>query len=698
MVIPLLRQDLRLLPGGKDEAGEKEWLLYDPLRHQYFALSRTALLLLRYLPKIDSLAELKTVLSKKGAQIDDHEVAQFLDFIRDNFLVVGSNMAHVQKISLAQEARQTNWFMWLLHNYLFVKIPLIRPDRFLDGLLVLTRPLASPLARAAIYILGLYGVFALFWQWDSFVTTFDYFFNWQGLIYFGLALAVVKITHELGHALVAKHHGLRVSSMGVALLVLFPVLYTDNTDAWRLTDQRKKLQIVMAGLLVELHIALLALFSWSLLEDGPARSAAFFLATTSILGSLLVNLSPLMRFDGYYALADFLGMQNLQPRSFELARWQLRQWLFGLPENPPEPFPTTKHYFLVFYSFVTWIYRFFLFLGIALLVYFFTFKLLGVFLFAVEIIWFIARPVYAEVKRWWARRAIFSWNRQTRRTSVVFITLMILAFVPWRTSITASAIVESTLKMSIHLPDAARVSNLHVTNGQSVQKGDKLLSTVNPALDHEIGLAERKARLLSLEATRYATSLKNLRDKLVIEQRLAEAQSRLRGLRKRRAAIQLRAPSSGRIQFTRHLAPDHWLEPKQELFFIYEPRQSQIVSFVAEAQMHRIQKDAEAKFIAEDGVRGGFAARLIGIDDTAIEQLAYPELASTHGGSIAVHAEGDGPRTVDAYYKLRAELLNPPNSIGSNIIGRLHIETAPYAPMGALGRAISALLLRESGF
>ena len=74
---------------------------------------------------------------------------------------------------------------------------------------------------------------------ESFTTTFDYFFNLQGLIYFGLAMVAVKIAHELGHALVAKHYGLRVSSMGIALLVLFPVLYTDNTDAWRLTDQRK---------------------------------------------------------------------------------------------------------------------------------------------------------------------------------------------------------------------------------------------------------------------------------------------------------------------------------------------------------------------------------------------------------------------------------------------------------------------------
>lgn len=698
MDIPLLRQDLRLLPGGKDEAGENEWLLYDPLRHQYFALSRTALVLLRYLPKITSLEELKGLLSKDDTAIEDHEIEQFLGFLRDNFLSVGSDMAHVEKISAAQKARQHHWFMWLVHNYLFIKIPLIRPDRFLSGLLAVFRPMASRVARIAIYTLGAYGVLSLFWQWESFITTFDYFFNLKGLFYFGLAMVAVKIAHELGHALVAKHHGLRVSSMGVALLVLFPVLYTDNTDAWRLTDQRKKLQIVMAGLMVELHIALIALFSWGVLDDGPARSVAFFLATTSIIGSLLVNLSPFMRFDGYYALADFLGMQNLQPRAFELARWQVRQWFFGLPENAPEPFPTNKHYFLVFYSFATWIYRFFLFLGIALLVYFFAFKLLGIFLFAVEIIWFIGRPIYAEMKRWWARRALFSLNRQTRRTLIFSFGVLLLAFAPWRTTITAPAIIESTLQSPIHLPDAARIASLTVENGQAVKKGALLLTAVSPALDHEIELAERKTRLLELEVRRYAASSENLRDKLVGEQRLAEAQSRLSGLLKRRNELKLRAPSSGIVQFSRHLAVGHWLEPAQQLFFVFEPRMSHVVSFVDEAQMHRVKAGAEARFIAHDGVHGRFATRLVGIDETAIEQLTYPELASTNGGVIAVHAEENGDQTVDAYYKLHAELLTVPETINANIIGTLHIETAPYAPMGSLWRATSALLLRESGF
>ena len=98
MDIPVLRQDLRLLPGSRDEAGESGWLLYDPLRHQYFALTRSALLLLRLLPKITSLDELKTRLASDQAQVDDHDIEQFLGFLSDNFLSVGSDTAHVAKM------------------------------------------------------------------------------------------------------------------------------------------------------------------------------------------------------------------------------------------------------------------------------------------------------------------------------------------------------------------------------------------------------------------------------------------------------------------------------------------------------------------------------------------------------------------------------------------------------------------------
>jgi len=104
---------------------------------------------------------------------------------------------------------------------------------------------------------------------------------------------------------------------------MFPVLYTDTTDAWRLTDKRKRLLIDSGGIIVELTIAAIAIFLWSFLPDGPARSAAFFAATTSWVLSLMVNLNPCMRFDGYYLLGDLFGIQNMQARGFELGRWKM---------------------------------------------------------------------------------------------------------------------------------------------------------------------------------------------------------------------------------------------------------------------------------------------------------------------------------------------------------------------------------------
>ena len=695
MDVPILRQDLRLLPGSRDEAGEKSWLLYDPLRHQYFALTQTALLLLKYLPKISSIGELKENLASENAQVDDYEIEQFVGFLNENFLSVGSDEGHLKRIADAHERRQHHWVMWLVHNYLFIKIPLIRPDGFLAGLLGLVRPLASKPVRYAIYAAGIYGLFALIWQWESFVSTFDYFFNWQGLAYYFLALVGVKIAHELGHALVAKYFGLRVSSMGVALLVLFPVLYTDNTDAWRLTDQRKKLKIVLAGLLVELHIAMLALFSWGILDDGPTKSAAFFLATTSILGSLLVNLSPFMRFDGYYAMADFMGMQNLQPRAFELARWQLRQWLFGLPENAPEPFPIGKHYFLVLYSFATWIYRLFLFIGIALLVYFLAFKILGIILFIIEVVWFILRPVYTEMRRWWAKRALFSFNRQTRRTLLVFLTFLLIAFVPWRSNISAPAIVESVRQIPIYLPEAARIAEVHVKPEQRVKKGQVLASATSPDIENQISLLRRRVRLLQLEVNRYANSPSGIRNKLVSEQKLIEVQSRLAGFEKRKAGLELRAPEAGIIQLTQNLTVGRWMLPSDQMFFIFEPHDADITAFVNEKDMRLVLVGQAAKFIPNDGVSGIHYARVFDLETAAAETITYGEVTSQFGGPIAVESN-DKPK--DAYYKGRAVIVSDAPRLSRNVAGIMYIDTEPFAPARRFWDGLMALLVRESGF
>ena len=90
-------------------------------------------------------------------------------------------------------------------------------------------------------------------------------------------------------------------------------------------------------MLAELLLAVLALLAWSLLPDGPARTAAFMLASATWITTLAINLNPFMRFDGYFLLSDLWGVDNLQNRAFALCRWRLREALFGYGEPAPSP-------------------------------------------------------------------------------------------------------------------------------------------------------------------------------------------------------------------------------------------------------------------------------------------------------------------------------------------------------------------------
>ena len=166
-------------------------------------------------------------------------------------------------------------------------------------------------------------------------------------------MVFVKSLHELGHAFTAKRLGCKVPTMGVAFLVLFPVLYTDTTNAWKLKSKYQRLKIVVAGIKVELYLALIATFLWSFAPEGIFKSILFIIATTSWISSVLINISPFLRFDGYYALSDMTDSKNLQPRSFAMARWFIRKNILGSDEEKPEFLTKKKENFFIIYAKLT---------------------------------------------------------------------------------------------------------------------------------------------------------------------------------------------------------------------------------------------------------------------------------------------------------------------------------------------------------
>ena len=124
----------------------------------------------------------------------------------------------------------------------------MRPDAWLER----TAPfLAWIFGRPFLYATvgaGLLGLFLASRQSEALATALGYFFNLEGLAFYAIATAAAKVAHELGHALAAKRRGLRVPTVGVAFLVMMPVLYTDTSESWKLTRRADRFAVAGAGI------------------------------------------------------------------------------------------------------------------------------------------------------------------------------------------------------------------------------------------------------------------------------------------------------------------------------------------------------------------------------------------------------------------------------------------------------------------
>ena len=413
----------------------------------------------------------------------------------------------------------------------------MRPARLLQALLPLVEPLYSRRFFWLMMMTGLLGLFLVSRQWDAFGSTFLYFFTPVGLAVYLLALVLLKLVHELGHALTAVRYGCRVPTMGVALLVLYPVLYTDTTDAYRLTSRRARLHIGAAGMLAETYLGLLCLLLWGLLPEGVLRSTVFVIATVNVSLTFLVNLNPFMRFDGYYLLSDWLGIPNLQERSFQLGRWRLREWLFGLGDKPPEVFKPRLRRALVLYAWATWLYRLVLLTLIALLVYNLFFKLLGILLFAAEIAIFIALPVARELRVWWNMRQRIFARKRTRLSLVLAVGFLLMLLVPWDSSLRLPAILRAESSHLVIAPAAGRVESVHMQPGQWVSEGEVLLRLHSPYLDNQVARLNSQLAAVELRLQRVAADRDERIAADILFQQRQETRSQLAATRARQEQL-----------------------------------------------------------------------------------------------------------------------------------------------------------------
>jgi putative peptide zinc metalloprotease protein len=266
--------------------------------------------------------------------------------------------ADTEELFQRGKEHKSNKFKQRYSNPLSVKVPLWDPENFLQrhlskvswlfhwqiGLIWLLVISAAALATA------------INWQAISTYFTINTLSPYN-LIIMGILYPLIKVLHELGHAFSAKYEGGEVHEMGVTFLMFMPIPYVDVSTVNFLRSKHQRILVSAAGILVELFIAAVGLFLWLSVESGVVKDIAFNMMIIGGISSLFFNGNPLLKYDGYYILADALAIPNLFQRSTQYLSYLTQKHVFGVTAlSSPATAPGESGWF-VLYSISSFIYR-----------------------------------------------------------------------------------------------------------------------------------------------------------------------------------------------------------------------------------------------------------------------------------------------------------------------------------------------------
>jgi putative peptide zinc metalloprotease protein len=246
-------------------------------------------------------------------------------------------------------------------NILYIKIPVFDPDRILTYMKRWMFWIFSWWFFTASVSLMISAIILVTAHYQTFYDKLPYyheFFAFQTVLYMWISLGIVKVIHEFGHGLSCKAYGGECHEMGFLFMCFSPALFCNVSDSWTMANKWKRIIISFAGIYVELIIAALATWVWWYTPGRPfINNIALCLMTLCSISTFVFNANPLMKFDGYYILADWLEIPNLRDRSNRYLTNLFKDKAFGV-EVQPEPYMAfNRRLLFVVYAVISYVYR-----------------------------------------------------------------------------------------------------------------------------------------------------------------------------------------------------------------------------------------------------------------------------------------------------------------------------------------------------
>lgn len=386
--------------------GREYWLVKDPFTLKYFRFEEEEFALLQWLDGNTSLEQLKRKFERRFSpqRITYGELHNFVGSLYRSSLVISDAAGQGEQL-LTRAADAKKKMRWAtLTNFLSIRFKGINPDRILGYLNEWVGWCFSPIGFALFLLVSIFSSVTLLVHWDmaaSRLPTASEFFSFSNWPLLAVTLAVTKVLHELGHGIACKRFGGRSHEMGVMLLLFMPCLYCNVTDSWIIPNKWKRAAVGAAGMYVEFFLAAVCGLLWYWSQPGLLNSLFLNVVFVCSVSTLMINANPLMRYDGYYILSDFLEIPNLRQKANSVLTRTFNKYALGIPPVADPFLPQKRLFWFGVFAIAAFVYQWMMAISILWVLNKmfepYGLKIFGQLIALVSIYGFIVRPIWKVV-------------------------------------------------------------------------------------------------------------------------------------------------------------------------------------------------------------------------------------------------------------------------------------------------------------
>lgn len=561
-----------------------------------------------------------------------------------------------------------------LRNPLALRLPLYDPNRLLEATKGWVSPLFTIWGFLAWLALVGTGVVLAVMNWSTLATGHvDQLFSLTNVFFIAALYPIIKLLHEAGHAYATKVFGGAVHEVGVMLLILVPAPYVDATSATAFREKWKRVVVGGAGIMVELALSALAMIVWVNAEPGLLRAAAFNVMLIGSISTLLFNGNPLLRFDAYYILADLIEVPNLGARANKYFWYLAQRYLLGLDSAEDPATGKGERKWLFGYAVLSFLYRIFLSLTIALFVATRLF-FVGVLLALVTLSGTFLFPIFKGAKFVLTSPKLHDVRPRALLVSggSVLAILAVLFAIPLPYGTVAEGVIWAPERAEVRSGTSGILSAVMSSPDHPVSSGAALVQLEDVSLDPRIAVLEAQREEIDVRTA--ALRISNRPQAEMLAEQRREIDAALNAMTERRDRLTVRASSDGRFILPNATdLPGRYVRQGDLLGYVVSDAIPSVRVVVPQGDVDLVRARTQSVSLryASD-VTALVPASIIREVPAAQFELPSPALSTAGGGTMVVDTSSGQPRTIEGVFifDIAPERGTGPLLLGSRVYVR----------------------------